>query len=44
LWCAPNYVNLKKGERELGAYPYDEILDRLRDELDALIAERSLSI
>jgi (E)-4-hydroxy-3-methylbut-2-enyl-diphosphate synthase len=44
LWCAPNYVNLKKGEQELGAYPYDEILDRLRDELDALIAERSLTI
>jgi (E)-4-hydroxy-3-methylbut-2-enyl-diphosphate synthase len=44
LWCAPNYVNLKKGERELGAYPYDEILDRLRHELDALIAERSLTI
>lgn len=43
LWCAPNFVNLKKGERELGAYPYDEILDRLRAELDALIAERTTS-
>ena len=30
LWCGPNFVNLKKGERSLGAYPYDEILGRLR--------------
>jgi (E)-4-hydroxy-3-methylbut-2-enyl-diphosphate synthase len=43
LWCAPNFVNLKKGERELGAYPYDEILPRLKAELDALIAERAES-
>ena len=41
LWCAPNYVNLKKGEQELGAYPYDEILDRLKAELDALIESRA---
>lgn len=38
LWCGPNFVNLKKGSLELGAYPYDEILGRLRLELDALIA------
>jgi (E)-4-hydroxy-3-methylbut-2-enyl-diphosphate synthase len=41
LWCAPNFVNLKKGSRELGAYRYDEILPRLKAELDALIAERA---
>ncbi|WP_166826505.1 (E)-4-hydroxy-3-methylbut-2-enyl-diphosphate synthase [Thalassoroseus pseudoceratinae] len=41
LWCAPNYVNLKKGEESLGAYPYDEILARLKDELDALIDARA---
>ncbi|HEV3298200.1 MAG TPA: (E)-4-hydroxy-3-methylbut-2-enyl-diphosphate synthase [Planctomycetaceae bacterium] len=41
LWCAPNFVNLKKGEKELGAYPYDEILPRLKAELDALIAQRA---
>jgi len=41
LWCAPNFVNLKKGEEELGAYPYDEILGRLKAELDALIEERT---
>ena len=41
LWCAPNFVNLKRGEESLGAYPYDEILPRLKQELDALIAERT---
>jgi (E)-4-hydroxy-3-methylbut-2-enyl-diphosphate synthase len=40
LWCAPNFVNLKRGEESLGAYPYDEILPKLKAELDALIAER----
>lgn len=41
LWCAPNYVNLKRGEESLGAYPYDEILERLKAELDALIDARA---
>jgi (E)-4-hydroxy-3-methylbut-2-enyl-diphosphate synthase len=41
LWCGPTHVNLKKGERSLGAYTYDEILPRLRTELDALIAQRT---
>lgn len=40
LWCGPNFVNLKKGPRELGAYPYDAILPKLKAELDALIAGR----
>jgi len=40
LWCGPNYVNLKRGEETLGAYPYDEILDRLKEQLDALIEQR----
>jgi (E)-4-hydroxy-3-methylbut-2-enyl-diphosphate synthase len=44
LWCAPNFVNLKKGEKELGAYPYDEILPRLKSELDALIAQRAETV
>ena len=43
LWCAPNFVNLKKGEESLGAFPYDEILDRLKQELDLLIAEQVTS-
>lgn len=38
LWCGPNFVNLKRGPIDLGAYPYHEILDRLKQELDALIA------
>lgn len=37
LWCAPNFVNLKRGEEELGAFPYDSVLDRLKVELDAII-------
>jgi len=41
LWCGPNFVNLKRGSAELGAFPYDEILARLRRELDLLIAERA---
>ena len=37
LWCGPQYVNLKKGEETLGAYPYDEILARLTEEVDKLV-------
>ena len=40
LWCGPKHVNLKRGSEDLGAYPYDQILDRLRAELDQLIARR----
>jgi (E)-4-hydroxy-3-methylbut-2-enyl-diphosphate synthase len=38
LWCGPTHVNLKRGGEELGAFPYDEILGKLRTELDRLIA------
>ena len=41
LWCGPNFVNLKKGTEALGAFPYDEILPRLKTELDLLIANSS---
>jgi (E)-4-hydroxy-3-methylbut-2-enyl-diphosphate synthase len=41
LWCGPNFVNLKRGSTELGAYPYDQILGRLKSELDSLIASKS---
>ena len=41
LWCGPNFVNLKRGSTELGAYPYDQILSRLRTELDELIQSRA---
>jgi (E)-4-hydroxy-3-methylbut-2-enyl-diphosphate synthase len=40
LWCGPNFVNLKRGSESLGQYRYDEILPRLKQELDALIAAR----
>ncbi|GAB5405387.1 MAG: (E)-4-hydroxy-3-methylbut-2-enyl-diphosphate synthase [Aureliella sp.] len=41
LWCGPTRVNLKKGEESLGAFTYDEILGKLREELDKLIAAKS---
>ena len=40
LWCGPNYVNLKRGTETLGAFGYDEVLGRLKTELDQLIASR----
>jgi (E)-4-hydroxy-3-methylbut-2-enyl-diphosphate synthase len=40
LWCGPNFVNLKRGETEVGAFPYDQILGKLKAELDQLIASR----
>ena len=43
LWCGPNFVNLKKGSVELGAFPYDAILPRLKAELDIVIASKSTS-
>ncbi|HCO25127.1 (E)-4-hydroxy-3-methylbut-2-enyl-diphosphate synthase [Gimesia maris] len=44
LWCGPNYVNLKKGSESLGRYSYDDILPRLKGELDALIEQQSAKI
>ena len=40
LWCGPNFVNLKRKSEHVGAFRYNEILPRLKQELDALIAER----
>ena len=40
LWCGPNRVNLKKGEESLGAFTYDEILGKLKCELDILIEQQ----
>lgn len=37
LWCGPTHVNLKRKAVTLGAFTYDEILQRLRAELDLLI-------
>jgi len=38
LWCGPNFVNLKRGGTPLGAFSYEEIIPRLKEELDTLIA------
>jgi (E)-4-hydroxy-3-methylbut-2-enyl-diphosphate synthase len=40
LWCGPTRVNLKRRGEPLGSFSYDEILPRLKAELDALVAER----
>jgi len=44
LWCGPTHVNLKKKTESVGAYTYDEILPRLRQELDALIEARTAPV
>lgn len=41
LWCGPTTVNLKKKSTKIGNFNYDVVLDRLREELDKLIAERA---
>jgi len=41
LWCAANFVNLKRKSESLGAFRYDEILPRLKFELDKVIADRA---
>jgi (E)-4-hydroxy-3-methylbut-2-enyl-diphosphate synthase len=41
LWCGPTHVNLKRKTETVGAFTYDEILGRLRRELDELIASRT---
>lgn len=37
LWCGPNFVNLKRGTEELGAFSYENILGKLKEELDKLV-------
>jgi (E)-4-hydroxy-3-methylbut-2-enyl-diphosphate synthase len=41
LWCGPSTVNLKKKSQKLGSFYYEEVLGRLKEELDGLIEERS---
>jgi (E)-4-hydroxy-3-methylbut-2-enyl-diphosphate synthase len=41
LWCGPTHVNLKRRTETVGAFTYDEILPRLKHELDALIESRT---
>ncbi len=44
LWCGPNAVNLKRGGTPLGAFSYEEVIARLKIELDSLIAERKQAV
>ena len=37
-------MNLKRGPEALGHYSYDDILDRLKVEVDALIAARGTEL
>jgi len=41
LWCGPKYVNLKRGTEDVGAFTYDDILGKLKEEVDGLIAART---
>ena len=41
LWCAPAFVNLKRGPELIGRFAYDEVLDRLTEEVNKLIADPS---
>jgi (E)-4-hydroxy-3-methylbut-2-enyl-diphosphate synthase len=41
LWCGPTHVNLKRKTESVGAFTYEDILPRLKRELDALIERRS---
>ncbi len=44
LWCGPTTVNLKKKDQKIGYFGYEEVLPKLRAELDRLIAERSATV
>jgi len=41
LWCGPKVVNLKRKTETLGAFSYEEILPKLKQELDLLIEQRN---
>lgn len=40
LWCAPKHVNFKRKGELVGTFSYEEIIPRLKQELEALIAAR----
>ena len=44
LWCGPTHVNLKRKTETVGAFTYDEILGRLKRELDSLIESRTAAV
>ncbi|SRR5579875_35944 len=43
LWCGPTTVNLKKKSHKIGTFRYEEVLPRLKLEVDKLIAEQQAS-
>jgi (E)-4-hydroxy-3-methylbut-2-enyl-diphosphate synthase len=40
LWCGPTTVNLKRKSQKLGNFKYDDVLLRLKAEIDRLITQR----
>jgi (E)-4-hydroxy-3-methylbut-2-enyl-diphosphate synthase len=40
LWCGPASVTLKRKDVMLGTFKYNEVLNRLRQELDELVAQK----
>jgi (E)-4-hydroxy-3-methylbut-2-enyl-diphosphate synthase len=40
LWCGPTRVNMKRGGETVGAFPYDQVLEKLKQELDQLIERK----
>jgi len=44
LWCGPTHVNLKRRAETVGAYTYEEILGRLKQEIDSLIEARTAAV
>lgn len=43
LWCGPTFVNLKRRDVLVGSFRYDEVLGKLKAELEALAASKSRS-
>lgn len=41
LWCGPASVTLKRKSETLGTYKYHEVISKLRQELDELIAQKA---
>lgn len=40
LWCAPSHVNLKRGKSLVGQFSYEEILPKLRAEIQDVLVQR----
>jgi len=40
LWCGKTLVNLKRGSTLIGSFNYDEVIEKMLNEVDRLLAER----